>query len=363
MTESLLAVKDCKMHGTRNNSQGGRKMNKGTKFLAGSVLAGICGVLGIKKYIEYQEKYPVLDELKSPYYFTMPAWTITPTVSGLMNKWQNVDAVGQDDVVTTTRKITSYDGEEIVINIVEPKDYDGEEDLPCLVYSHGGAYALGLSEFYFSVAAEYVKKVGCKVVLAHYRTMFEGSGDTCLEDCYAALKWTYDNAERLHIDKNRIAIAGDSAGGGITASLTHMVRDREEVSVCYQILIYPVTDSSLSTESMKTYTDSPAWNAKANRQMWKEMKKRISPEMEQYISALLCVNFSGLCNAYIEVEEFDCLHDEGVLYAEKLIQNGYEVQLNDVKGTYHGFDVKEGKAIVRSVKEMRFAALRKAFGL
>lgn len=338
-------------------------MSKSTKFLAGSALVGIGGMIGLKKYKQHQDKYPVLEELKSVYHYTMPDWTITPLVAGFMNKRQHTEVVERDDVVTTTRKINSYDGKKIIINILEPKDYDGTEELPCLVYTHGGAYVFGISEMYFSIAAHYVKQVGCKVVLVHYRTMFEGSADTCLEDSYAALKWTYDNAEELHIDKNRIALAGDSAGGGIAASLTHMVRDRGEVSVCFQMLIYPVLDSSLSTESMKKYTDSPTWNAKANRQMWKELKKRVSPEMEQYISALQCVDFSGLCNAYVEVEEFDCLHDEGVLYAEKLMKNGYEVELNDMKGTFHGFDILEDKVITRSAKEMRVAALRKAFGL
>lgn len=356
-------MKDCKMHGVRTNSLGGIKMSRCIKVLSGSALVGICGALGFKKYKAYQEKYPVVDELKSAFYFTMPECVMTPIVSGILNRLTDTDVIERDDVVTTTKKIGSYDGKEVLINIMEPKDYDGSEELPCLVYFHGGAYTLGVVKSYFATVADYVKQVGCKVVMPHYRTMFEGSGDTCLEDCYAALKWTYDNAEQLHIDKNRIAIAGDSAGGGITASLTHIVRDRGEMSVCYHMLIYPVVDSSLSTESMKKYTDSPAWNAKANRKMWKELKKRVSAEIEQYISPLQCVDFSGLCNAYIEVEEFDCLHDEGALYAEKLMQNGYEVQLNDMKGTYHGFDAFESKVIVRSVKETRTAALRKAFGL
>ena len=338
-------------------------MRKSTKLIAGSALAGIVGVLAYRRYKEYQQKYPLLDELKAPFHFTFPEKSICPWFADKMNKVTTAEVVELENVVTTTRKIPSYDGEDILINIIEPKEYDGKENLPCLVYSHGGGYVFGVTRQYFGLMADYANKVGCKIVLAHYRTIYEGSFDTCLEDSYSALKWTYDNAERLHIDRNRIAIGGDSAGGGITASLTHMVRDRGELSVCFQMLIYPVTDSSMSTSSMKKYTDAPSWNAKANSKMWKEVRTRMSKDIEKYASPLHCKDFSGLCNAYVEVKEFDCLHDEGVLYAERLIENGYEVELNDMKGTYHGFDALRNKAISRSIIETRAAVLRKAFRL
>lgn len=320
------------------------------------------GMLAVgKNYRDYYKKYNILPELRSMIRITFLPQMINRKTMGFINRHCADKVLQPEDVVVSTQKIKSYDGKQILISTIEPDDVKEDEILPCLVYYHGGGYVLGLLSSYYTLAARYVRLARCKIVLPHYRTIYEGGADACFEDSYQALKWTYENAEQLRIDKDRIAVGGDSAGGGISAAVTHMSRDRKGPKICFQMLMYPAVDSSMSTESMKKCTDTILWNSKANAKMWKEMKKSMSSNMLKYASPLSNPDFSGLCNGYVEVEEFDCLHDEGVLYAEKLISNGYEVELNDMKGTYHGFDEDAKTTLGRHMFELRSERLKAAF--
>lgn len=335
-------------------------MKKSTKLLvSASAIAGAAMLYW--KEDKYYKKYPILKEYRSLTHFAFPPCMVAPKPTKIYNKLSTREVVEMENVVTTTRRIRSYDGEEIFVNLIEPLDVKEGESLPCIVYYHGGGYVTGALKSYFTVMEKYVNLVRCKVVFVHYRTLFEKNADACFEDSYAALQWTYDNAGMLGIRRDKIAVAGDSAGGGITAAITHMIRDRKGPEVCYQILIYPVVDSSMSTKSMKLFTDVPAWNAKTNAKMWDAMKKSLSPDMLEYVSPIMMSDFSGLCNGYVEVEEYDCLHDEGKLYAQRLIENGYQIELNDIKGTFHGFDQRFNKVLSKQIFEKRARVLRKAF--
>ena len=121
------------------------------------------------------------------------------------------------------------------------------------------------------------------------------------------------------------------------------------------------SDSRMETVSMKKYTDSPMWNAELNRRMWKLYLRDGDHGTPQYAAPILARDLSGLPPAYVEVEEFDCLHDEGIAYAKALETAGVTVQLEDVTGTFHGFDFFEGKGISRTMAEKRTQALRNAF--
>lgn len=131
--------------------------------------------------------------------------------------------------------------------------------------------------------------------------------------------------------------------------------------LCFQLLVYPVTDSRMETVSMQKYTDSPMWNARLNRKMWALYLRDGDHGMSQYAAPMQAEDFSNLPPAYVEVEEFDCLHDEGITYARALEAAGGAVQLEDVMGTFHGFDFFEGKRISKDMVKKRANALRRAF--
>jgi len=126
-------------------------------------------------------------------------------------------------------------------------------------------------------------------------------------------------------------------------------------------LIYPVTDASQQSESARSFINTPGWNANLNNQMWLYCLKNADVKMIKYISPLSNPSLENLPASYIEVEEWDCLRDEGIAYANKLEDNGNKVTLNYLKGTFHGFDINLKKSIVQTALDARIAALRDAF--
>lgn len=112
---------------------------------------------------------------------------------------------------------------------------------------------------------------------------------------------------------------------------------------------------------MRKHTDSPMWNARLNQKMWALYLRDGDHGMPQYAAPLLARDFSNLPPAYVEVEEFDCLHDEGMAYANALEKAGVAVQIEDVNGTFHGFDFFTGKEIAKVMAEKRIQAIRDAF--
>ena len=112
---------------------------------------------------------------------------------------------------------------------------------------------------------------------------------------------------------------------------------------------------------MRTYTDSPLWNAGLNRAMWELYLRDGDAGMPEYAAPMLASSFSNLPPAYVEAEEFDCLHDEGAAYAQALEAAGVKAPREDARGTFHGFDFFTGKEIPRAVVRKRIRAIRQAF--
>ena len=127
------------------------------------------------------------------------------------------------------------------------------------------------------------------------------------------------------------------------------------------MLIYPVLDARMKTESMKKYTDSPVWNARLSKKMWELYLKNGTFGKRYYASPAETEDFHNLPPAYIEVEQYDSLHDEGVNYWRKLKRAGIAAELQDVKGTFHGFDVFTKTDITKKMLDIRCSALRRAF--
>ncbi len=256
-------------------------------------------------------------------------------------------------------KITGYQDGMIELSIYEPKDI--EKNAPCLIYMHGGAFAIKGSPFHKKLVCEYALKTPCKVVFVDYRLAPKYAFPIGVEDCYAAFEWVYKNVEVLGIDKNRIAIGGDSAGGALAAAVSLMARDRKAPGICFQMLIYPVTDCRQNSESIKSYIDTPLWNSKLNEKMWKLYLRNGVHSKKEYASPLEAASFENLPDAYVEVSDFDCLRDEGIQYAEALQKCGIHVELNKTIGTVHGFEIARKSEIVRKSIERRIEALKKAF--
>lgn len=235
-------------------------------------------------------------------------------------------------------EVESYDGEKIECFLLSPKGLCA--NAPCLIYLHGGGFVLKAAGYHYKNAMRYAKEVGCKVVFVNYRLAPRCPFPIFFEDCYAATCWAYEHAEEFGIDISRIGIGGDSAGGTLAVGVCMMAKDRAHpVRFCFQMLPYPFLDARNESESCRKFTDTPMWNSFLSARIAPMTKvERTHPDY-LYYSPVEGKSFAYLPPAYVETAEFDCLHDDGIIYAEKLREAGIEVVLNQTKGTMHGFDI------------------------
>lgn len=266
----------------------------------------------------------------------------------------------RDKTLSVQKKsIPSYDGTLIDILIIEPAKICG--DTPCLIYYHGGGFLFPAAGYHYKLAAKYAREASCKVLFVQYRLTPKYPFPIPAEDCYAALCWAIDHANELGIEKARIAVGGDSAGGALAAAVAQMARDRTGFRLCFQLLVYPVTDRRMDSESNRRFTDTPMWNSELSQKMWEAyLADESSPDIA-YASPLEAESFVNLPPAYIETAEFDCLHDEGIAYATALCKAGVMVEVNETKGTVHGFDIVEKAPTTQQAVEARIQYMKKQF--
>lgn len=265
------------------------------------------------------------------------------------------------EVSVVKESVKSYDGANISVFVINPRGI--KDASPCLVYYHGGGFFFEGAWYHYKLAKQYALEVGCCVIFVQYRLAPKHPHPTPAEDCYAALRWTFENAERLNIIKEKIAVGGDSAGGALAAAVCQMSRDRGTDMSLFQLLIYPVTDRRMQYDSCHNYTDTPMWNAKLSVKMWQGYVQNENAPNIEYASPMEAKAFEKLPTAYIETAEFDCLHDEGIAYACALQNEGIEVMLNETKGTMHGFDIVKKAPTTKAAVEARIAFMKKRFSI
>ena len=184
-------------------------------------------------------KYPIKKEFYPYAYFTPPIPSAR-IAGGLGAMLRPPRSLFRDPSLTVERRrIFSVDGEEIELLLISPKDVKGKTG--ALVYYHGGGFLFGATWYHYRIAARYAKEIPLRVIFVQYRLAPKHLHPLPAEDCYAALRWTYENAEELSVDRERIAVAGDSAGGALTAAVCQMARDRGADLPRAQMMIYPVT--------------------------------------------------------------------------------------------------------------------------
>ena len=254
--------------------------------------------------------------------------------------------------------IKGYKDEMIDIDIFEPDNSNNK--LPCLVYFHGGAFAMKAAPHHKKIMMEYMENVPCKVVFPDYRLIPDYPFPYGLEDCYKTLEWVYNNADRLGIDEKKIAIGGDSAGGALAIGVSMLSRDRDLCDICFQFLIYPVIDASQSSNSITRNKNAPVWNSKLNKKMWDMYDFNLDETLLEYKSPVKITDFRKMPKTYIEVSSNDCLKDEGILFGKKLSKNGIEVQVVERLGSFHGFEVAIKTEFVKKAIKDRVEVLRKA---
>lgn len=210
---------------------------------------------------------------------------------------------------------------------------------PGFLEIHGGGFLFGTIDMMDGWCQTIAAQVDCVVVSVGYRLAPEDPFPAGLEDCHAALQYMAEHAVELGIDPDRIAIGGQSAGGGIAAGLALYARDQGGPAICYQLLEIPEIDDRLDTPSMRAFQDTPFWNRPNAVYSWKHyLGPDHSGEPSIYAAPARATakDVAGLPPAYISTMEFDPLRDEGIHYALTLLEAGVSVELHSYAGTFHG---------------------------
>jgi acetyl esterase/lipase len=238
--------------------------------------------------------------------------------------------------------------------------------LPCLYWIHGGGHVVGQIEQDDVAMDSVVDSVGCAVVSVDWRRPPEHPFPAPMDDCYAGLAWTYRTAAELGIDPDRIAVGGASSGGGSAAGLTLLARDRGELPVCFQLLIYPMLDDRNVTPASVSLTDPRVWNRTSNLIGWGAYLGAAAGTdlVSPYAAPTRAANLAGLPPAYLAVGDLDLFIDEDLEYAQRLQQADVPLELHVYPGAIHGFDSSVPTSdLARRFFRDRNEALRRALGL
>lgn len=236
--------------------------------------------------------------------------------------------------------------------------------LPALLWIHGGGYVLGSADQDDIQAKRIVSAVGCAAISVDYRLAPETPHPGPVEDCYAALAWLYAHAEELGVDKTRIAIGGASAGGGLTAALGLLTRDRGEVPLAFQLLIYPMLDDrTVTAADPNPYTGEYVWTPDSNHFGWSSLlgQEPGGPNISPYAAAARADHLEGLPPTFIGVGALDLFLEEDLEYAHRLMRAGVPTELHVYPGAFHGFNMVASAQISQAFVRDQLDALRRAF--
>lgn len=271
-----------------------------------------------------------------------------------MNDQPAVHGVDSREVMVRGR-----DGDpDVRLRLYRPTFSDGP--MGALYWIHGGGMIMGDLDSSDLACRAIARDAACVVVAVDYRLAPETPHPGPIEDCYAGLAWLFGSADDLGVHSGRIAIGGASTGGGLAASLAHLVRDRGEFEVVYQWLIYPMLDDRNVTPSSRRITDPRVWCRDYNLVGWKALLGPAAggDDVSPYAAAARATDLSGLPPAFIAVGEFDLFLDEDIAYAQRLLAAGVPTELHVYPGAFHGSDRLVDAPISRRQVADRMAALR-----
>jgi acetyl esterase len=207
---------------------------------------------------------------------------------------------------------------------------------PVVVFFHGGGWVIGSIASHDNPCARVAAESGCTVISVEYRLAPEHPFPAPLEDAYAATAWISEHAGELGLDADRLAVAGDSAGGNLAAAVTLLARERGGPRIAFQALIYPNTNVREETPSRRENGEKPY--LLSNRAMkWFEDHYIGAAEVDWRIAPLRADDLAGLPPAVVLVAELDPLRDEGLAYATRLQQAGVVTTVHEAPGMVHGF--------------------------
>ena len=244
----------------------------------------------------------------------------------------------------------------IKIDNVKVLNYEPVEDVrsgACLLFFHGGGFVFNAAPHHFSLARSFVRELGVKCIFVDYRLAPKYKFPCAVDDCFEVYKWVLSNASELGVDSKQIIVCGDSAGGNLAAVTCLKARDNGLKMPLAQMLLYPVLDHKMQTQSYKLYQNTPMCNSKDMAKYYKFYLKEKVSSPTPYLSPVEADDLTGLPQTYLEVAQYDCLHDEGVSYARALERSGVKVELHEIAGAMHGYDIAKNTNFMQKIMAQR----------
>ena len=239
-----------------------------------------------------------------------------------------------DDMAVHDAAAPSADGD-VPLRVYRPAG--GEGARPCILYLHGGGFMLGDLDSSDSIAWGFAQGTGAVVVSVDYRLTPEHPYPAAFDDTYAVLSHLADHAEGFGIDPGRIALAGDSAGGNLSAAACLAARDRGGPKLVAQALIYPGTGLDQSYPSYVEHADSPGLTTEGTKKYRDLYLPGMRDTDDAYARPVMAADHAGLPPAWVHSAEIDPIRDDGRVYASRLAMAGNWVTYREARGMIHGF--------------------------
>jgi len=226
---------------------------------------------------------------------------------------------------------------DVRVRVVRPAGSTGV--LPVILYVHGGGWILGNAGTHDRLVRELAVGAKAALVFVEYDRSPEAKYPVALEQAYATARWITVHGAEEDLDASRLVVAGDSVGGNMAAALTHLAKQRGDVTFLHQSLYYPVTDAAQDTASYRTFADGPHLTAKAMEWFWDAYTTDPAERARITVSPLRATpdDLRGLPPAFVVVDENDVLRDEGEAYARKLLEAGVATTSIRYNATLHDF--------------------------
>ena len=225
----------------------------------------------------------------------------------------------------------------VSITVVKPVDQNGS--LPAVVYTHGGGWVLGNFATHQRLVRDLTAQTGAAFVFVDYPRSPEARYPVAIEQSYATVAWVAEHGAELGLDGSRLAIAGESVGGNMTAAVALLAKERGGPAIRYQALLYPVTNALFDTDTYEEFAEGPWLTRKAMEWFWDAYPPDRSKRSEPTASPLKATvdQLRGLPPALVITDEADVLRDEGEAYGRKLRYAGVDVTAVRYEGVFHDF--------------------------
>ena len=285
--------------------------------------------------------------------------------AGLATMLEPLNAdVDTDGVTISDHHVPGHDGAPpVLVRVYRADGPAPAEGRPALLDIHGGGFVLGDITMEHAIATRVARELDAVVAAVEYRLAPEHPFPAGVEDCYAALRWLHDEASILGIDTDRIAVGGQSAGGGLAAAVALLARDRGGPPLCFQFLGIPELDHRLETTSMRTFVDTPLWSRPSAERSWRFYLGPEAGDVSPYASPAIAEDLGGLPPAYVTAMEFDPFRDEGIIYALHMMEAGVPVELHTFPGTFHGSGAMIAAGVSRRAHEELMGVLGHTLGV